>query len=334
MLALPRAGDRVRRRDVLAGLLGAAVVPALVCAQERKMARIGLLLPFPAVNADFSQYFREGMRELGWIEGQNWVFEARAYGFDLDAVPGRTEELIRAKVDLIIVVTLQVALAARPVAGNTPILVAVAGDPVRAGVAESLAHPGGTITGLATMSPELATRRVQYLREILPRASRLALLGDPSTPLMPLMLDAILPAAQSLGFATRIFEVHAPGEVTTSFDTMKQWPADAVIVLDAEMFWRNGPLLAAAAEAHKLPMACGFREMTRAGCLFSYATNIREHFRRGAAYVDKILQGVKPADMPFEQPTRFELIVNLKTARKLGIEIPETLLSFADAVIE
>ena len=118
----------MRRRDVLAGLLGAGIHPALACAQQRRIARIGLLLPFPAVNADFGQYFREGMRELGWIEGQNWVFEARAYGFDLGAVPGRTEELIRAKVDLIVVVTLQVAIAARPVAGNTPILVAVAGD--------------------------------------------------------------------------------------------------------------------------------------------------------------------------------------------------------------
>ena len=324
----------MRRRDVLAGLVAAGIAPALARAQQRKIARIGLLLPFPAVNADFGQYFREGMRELGWIEGQNWVFEARAYGFDLGAVPGRTEELIRAKVDLIVVVTLQVAIAARPVAGNTPILVAVAGDPVRAGVAESLAHPGGTITGLATMSPELATRRVQYLREILPRARHLALLGDPSTPLMPLMLDAILPAAQSLGFATRVFEVHAPAELMASFAAMNQWPADAVIVLDAEMFWRNGPLLAAAAEAQKLPMACGFREMTRAGCLFSYATNIREHFRRGAAYVDKILKGAKPADLPFEQPTRFELIINLKTARKLGIEIPEMVLTLVDEVIE
>jgi putative ABC transport system substrate-binding protein len=324
----------VRRRDVLAGLFAAGVVPALACAQQRRIARIGLLLPFPAVNADFGQYFREGMRELGWIEGQNWVFEARAYGFDLGAVPGRTEELIRAKVDLIVVVTLQVAIAARPVAGNTPILVAVAGDPVRAGVAESLAHPGGTITGLATMSPELATRRVQYLREILPGATRLAILGDPDTPLMPLMLDAIQPAAQSLGFATRVFEVHAPAEFMASFAAMRQWPADAVIVLDAEMFWRNGPLLAAAAQAQSLPMACGFREMTRAGCLFSYATNIREHFRRGAAYVDKILKGVKPADLPFEQPTRFELIINLKTARKLGIEIPEMVLTLADEVIE
>jgi putative ABC transport system substrate-binding protein len=324
----------VRRRDVLAGLLGAGFLPALACAQQRRIARIGLLLPFPAVNADFGQYFREGMRELGWIEGQNWVFEARAYGFDLGAVPGRTEELIRAKVDVIVVVTLQVAIAARPVAGNTPILVAVAGDPVRAGVAESLAHPGGTITGLATMSPELATRRVQYLREILPGARRLALLGEPETPLMPLMLDAILPAAHSLGFATRVFEVHAPAEFMASFAAMKQWPADAVIVLDAEMFWRNGPLLAAAAEAHKLPMACGFREMTRAGCLFSYATNIREHFRRGASYIDKILKGAKPADLPFEQPTRFELIINLKTAGKLGVAIPDTLLTLVDEVIE
>jgi putative ABC transport system substrate-binding protein len=325
----------MRRRDVLAGLIGAAAWPVLARAQHSgKVARLGLLLPSLMINSDFSQYFREGMRELGWEEGRDWVFEGRAYGRDLSAVRGRTEELIRAKVDMIIVVTLQVALAARPVAGNTPILVAVAGDPVRAGVAQSLAHPGGTITGLATMSPELATKRVQYLREMLPRASRLALLGDPDTPLMPLMLDAILPAAQSLGLATRIFEVHAPVDFAASFAAMKQWAADAVIVLDAEMFWRNGALLAAAAEAQNMPMACGFREMTRAGCLFSYATNIREHFRRGAAYVDKILKGVKPGDLPFEQPTRFELLINLKTAQKLGIAIPETLLTIADEVIE
>jgi putative ABC transport system substrate-binding protein len=324
----------MRRRDVLAALIGAAVAPALAHARQGKLARIGLLLPFPAVNADFGEYFREGMRELGWEEGKNWVFEARAYGRDLSAVPGRTEELIRAKVDLIVVVTLQVALAARPVAGDTPILVAVAGDPVRAGAAESLSHPGGTITGLATMSPELATRRVQQLREILPRASRLAVLGEPSTPLMPLMLEAVLPAAQNLGFVTRIFEVHAPEDFKASFETMRQWQADAVIALDGEMFWRNGSRLAAAAEAVNLPMACGFREMTRAGCLFSYATNIREHFRRGAAYIDKILKGVKPGDLPFEQPTRFELIINLKTARKLGVTIPDTLLTLADEVIE
>jgi putative ABC transport system substrate-binding protein len=325
----------VRRRDVLAGLLAVATWRGRAHAQQRgKVARVGLLLPSPMINADFSAYFREGMRELGWIEGQNWVFEARAYGRDITAVPGRTEELVRAKVDLIVVVTLQVALAARPAAGDTPILVAVAGDPVRAGVAESLAHPGGTITGLATMSPELATRRVQYLREILPGATRLALLGDPETPLMPLMLDAILPAAEKLGFVTRIFPVHAPDDFTAAFDAIGQWSAGAVLVLDAEMFWRNGPLLAAAAEAQKLPMACGFREMTRAGCLFSYATNIREHFRRGAAYVDKILKGAKPGDLPFEQPTRFELIINLKTARKLGVTIPDTLLTIVDEVIE
>jgi putative ABC transport system substrate-binding protein len=184
------------------------------------------------------------------------------------------------------------------------------------------------------MSPELATRRVQYLSEILPGATRLALLGDPETPLMPLMLEAILPAAERLGFGMRIFPVHAPDDFKAAFETIGQWSADAVLVLDAEMFWRNGPLLAAAAEAHKLPMACGFREMTRAGCLFSYATNIREHFRRGATYVDKLLKGAKPADLPFEQPTRFELIINLKTARKLGIEIPEMLLTLADDVIE
>jgi putative ABC transport system substrate-binding protein len=316
-------------------LLAAAIWRGHAQAQQRgKVARIGLLLPSPMINADFSAYFREGMRELGWIEGQNWVFEARAYGRDITAVPGRTEELVRAKVDLIVVVTLQVAIAARPVAGNTPILVAVAGDPVRAGVAESLAHPGGTVTGLATMSPELATRRVQYLREILPGATRLALLGDPDTPLMPLMLDAILPAAERLGFVTRIFPAHAPDDFKAAFEAIGQWSAGAVLVLDAEMFWRNGPLLAAAAEAQKLPMACGFREMTRAGCLFSYATNIREHFRRGAAYVDKILKGVKPGDLPFEQPTRFELLINLKTAQKLKIAIPETLLTIADEVIE
>jgi putative ABC transport system substrate-binding protein len=325
----------MRRREMVAGLLSAVAWPALARAQQHgKLARIGLLLPSPMINADFSQYFREGMRELGWVEGKNWVFEARAYGRNLDAVPGRTEELIRAKVDLIVVVTLQVALAARPVAGNTPILVAVAGDPVRAGAALSLAHPGGTITGLATMSPELATRRVQQLREILPRAQRLAVLGDPDAPLMPLMLDTVLPAAQRLGFVTRIFEVRLPEGFQTSFAAIKQWSADAVIVLDAEMFWRNGPLLAAAAEAQNLPMACGFREMTRAGCLFSYATNIREHFRHGAAYIDKILKGAKPADLPFQQPTRFELIINLKTAKKLGIAIPDTLLTLADEVFE
>ncbi|MES5484544.1 ABC transporter substrate-binding protein [Bradyrhizobium sp. INPA03-11B] len=326
----------MRRRDFIAACIGGVVAASSLARAQKsgKVARLGLLLPFPAVNSDFAQYFRGGMRELGWEEGKNWVFETRAYWRDLGAVPGCTEELIRAKVDIIIVVTLQVALAARPVAGDTPILVAVAGDPVRVGAAESLAHPGGTITGLATMSPELATRRVQQLREILPGATRLALLGEPGTPLMPLMLDAILPAARSLGFVVRVFDVREPEGFKTSFETMRQWSADAVIVLDSEMFWRNGPRLAAAATAVNMPMACGFREMTRAGCLFSYATNIREHFRRGATYVDKLLKGVKPGDLPFEQPTRFELIINLKTARQLGVTIPDTLLTLADEVIE
>jgi putative ABC transport system substrate-binding protein len=256
----------------------------------------------------------------------------REYAGNVARVPELVADLEREKVDVFVAFTLRVALAAQSVAKTTPIVVVAAGDPVSIGAAASLARPGGTITGMSLMAPELAAKRVDLLAEILPHASRIAILQNPDVPMMPILLQAVETAAKVRGFASRPFTVHRQEEIEAVFDAIKAWPADGIVLLEDELFFRARAAIAAAALARKLPLACPFRLMAHAGCLFSYSANLPEQFYRAASYVDKIMKGVNPAELPFEQPTRFELVVNLKTAAALGLEVPPTLL--VDEVIE
>jgi putative tryptophan/tyrosine transport system substrate-binding protein len=327
----------VKRREFLAGLLSTLGAPALSRAQPTGPARrVGLIMPpfvFTIARTP-TPPFLERMRELGWEAGRNIAFEMRAATEEPRRLTEITTELIGEKVDVIVVATLQMALVVRSVAPRIPIVVVAAADPVGAGAAASLARPGGTITGLSLMAPELAVKRLEHLIGVRPGAQRIAILQNPGTPASALMLQAVAPAVAALGRASRLFQASAPDAIDPALEGMAKWGADGAVVLDDVLFFAMRDALSAGAIRHKVPLVCPFREMALAGCLLSHSASVFWQFRRTADYVDKILRGASPGELPFEQPTKFELVINLKTARALGIEVPETLLAVADEVIE
>jgi len=198
----------------------------------------------------------------------------------------------------------------------------------------SLARPGGNTTGLTLQSAELTTKRLELLKEVMPQAVRIAILQQPGNPAHPMFIKEIEPSAKSLALTFRIFEAHGSEDFERNFALMRQWPADAVSVLDDSTFISYRTVMAEAAARQRLPLICGFREMTEAGCLFSYSASLKDMWYRSATFVDKILKGAKPSDLPVQQGTKFELVVNLRTAKALGFQIPDQLLARADEVIE
>jgi putative ABC transport system substrate-binding protein len=324
----------MKRRDVLTLLVAAASWLALARAQETgRVARIGLIVPtLLSYRGPAEDSLHHGLRDLGWKVGHNCVIEVREFGGDLAQVPLLASEMINRKVDIPVAFTLQIALRVQSVAKTTPIVVVAAGDPVAIGAAQSLSWPGGTITGLSLISPELAGKRVELLARTLPRASRIAVLQNPDTPLSPKLAQAATSTAKALGLTARVFDMRRSDEIASTFDAINAWPADGIALLDDAMFYVAHENIADAALTRKLPLACPFREMARAGCRFSYSANVPECFYRAATSIDKILKGANPAELPFEQPTRFELVLNLKTAATLGIQVPAALLP--DEVIE
>jgi putative ABC transport system substrate-binding protein len=327
----------LRRRTFLTFLGASGAWPIAGIAQPPGAARrVGLIMPpfvFTIARSPMPP-FLDRMRELGWEAGRNIAYEARSATEEPRRLTEITTELASTNVDVIVVATLQMALVVRSVAPRVPIVVVVASDPVRAGAAASLARPGGTITGLSLMAPELAAKRVEQLIEIRPGAQRIAILQNPATPAAALMLQAVAPAVEALGRTWQLFQASTPDALDPALEAMASWGADGAVVLDDSLFFSARDALSAAAMRQKVPLICPFREMAVAGCLLSYSASAFVQFRRTADYVDKILRGASPGELPFEQPTKFELVVNLKTARTLGIEVPETLLATADEVIE
>jgi putative ABC transport system substrate-binding protein len=327
----------VRRRTFLTLLGASAGWPIAGIAQPTGATRrIGLIMPPFVFTIERRPMppFLERMRELGWEAGRNIAYETRAATDEPHRLTEVTTELVREQVDVIVVATLQMALMVRSVAPRVPIVVVTAGDPVRAGVAASLARPGGMITGLSLMAPELAVKRVEQMIEIRSGAQRIAILQNPITPAAELMLQAVAPAVEALGRTWRLFQAGTLDAIDPALEAMASWGADGAVVLDDVLFFAARDALGAAAMRRKVPLICPFREMALAGCLMSYSASVFEQFRRTADYVDKILRGASPGDLPFEQPTKFELVINLKTAKALGIDLPETLLAVADEVIE
>ena len=203
-----------------------------------------------------------------------------------------------------------------------------------AGLIASLARPGGNTTGLSILSTELTAKRLELLKEVMPQAGRIAILQQPGNPAHPMFIDEIQSAAKSLTLSYRIFEARRSEDFERSFALMREWPADAVVVLDDPSFIAYRAVMTESAARHRLPLICGFREMTEAGCLFSYAVSLKDMWYRSATYVDKILKGAKPSDLPVQQGTKFEWMINLKTARMLDLSVAPTLLARADEVIE
>jgi putative ABC transport system substrate-binding protein len=297
--------------------------------------RVGVLVPnFNLGGQAALDPLRLGMREAGWVEGRDYVAFLYEHELNAEALIAAINALSADKVEVVVLITLQAAAVVRVLAPTLPIVVLGAADPVASGVAETLARPGGMITGLTIMAPELLAKRVALLKEMVPTVSRLAVMLNPRTPASPLMAQATVQAAEAMGMSARLFEASTLGDIDGAFGAVAQWRADAVIILDDLLFYLGRREAIEAALLKRLPLVCPAIQMTRQGCLFSYATHVAHQFRRAGLFVDKILKGEKPGDLPFEQPTRFGLVINLKTAAALSLDIPPTLLSIADEVIE
>jgi len=322
-------------------LIAAAAWPALawtgaVRAQATARARrIGLLSPFsPSDTALWNQAFRLGLRDLGWVEGKNISIEYRyAEGRD-DRLPELAADLVRLKVEVIVASIYTDALAAQKATRAIPIVIAVASEPVASGLVESLARPSGNITGLSAMTSELVGKRLELLKEMVPRLSRVAVLWNPQSPSSTLNWKEIQLPARQLELQLHSLEVRSPNDFDTAFENATRARAGALFIAPDPIFVTNLKRIAGLAAKNRLPSIFHVSEFVDAGGLVTYGPDRADLFRRAATYVDKILKGAKPGDLPIEQPTKFELVINLKTAKALGITISQSILLQADRVIE
>ncbi len=324
-------------RLVLTISLLVGVVFGLVVAEAQqavKIARVGWLAR-AEVNSPTRDAFLQGLRDLGYIEGRNFVIEYRDAEGKLDRLPALAAELVATKVDVIVAPSTVAALAAKQATGTVPIVsVSV---PVPSTLAASLARPGGNVTGLAFFSPELVGKCLEQLTQAVPGRSQIAVLWQPGghgERTERDMLNRIEVAAQALGVRLQFVEARVPEDFGRAFSDMTRARADALTVLPSNMFFSEHRRLVDLAARHRLPAVYPWREFVDAGGLVSYGLNVADLHRRAAVYVDKILKGANPANLPVEQPTKFELLINLKTAKALGLTIPQSVLARADQVIE
>ena len=326
-----------RRTFVCRVASGISILPLTAIAQQpTKVSRIGYLRRTSREPADIAA-FRLGMRELGFVEGQNLVIDERYANGDATRLPELARELVQLKVHILVVDGDTTVRAARNVAGATPIVMTIGGDPVAAGFVDSLARPGGTMTGLTGFNVELVPKRLQLLHEIVP-ATRVGFLfngtNDPTSPSWLAARERLTGAARSLGIELIRVEATNQGELAGAFAKLRQASVGAVLVDGDAMFFSQRARVVDLAAMHKLPAVYAEREFVDAGGLMAYAANGSANFRRAAAYVDKILKGAKPGDLAIEQATRIELVINLKTAKALGLTIPQSVLLRADEVIQ
>jgi putative tryptophan/tyrosine transport system substrate-binding protein len=308
---------------------------ALAAETDSKVPLVAYIGPGSPDNVQWSRdAFLRGMHDLGYVDGRTFIFEPRYFGDDVGSVRAIVAELLRLNPAVIVAPGTPVIRALQVATRTTPIVMTAVADPVNNGFVESLSKPGGNITGLTVLSEALTGKRIELLNEAIASTRRVAVLLHPGNPSHAATLSSLDPIARSLGLTLRAFPARGQEEFDGAFDGMKQWAADAAIVLDEGVFVANRLRIATEAVRRSLPIVCGFRQMAEDGCLLSYASSLGELNYRAAGYVDKILKGAKPADLPIEQPTKFELVVNLKTAKALGITIPPTLLARADEVIE
>jgi ABC-type uncharacterized transport system substrate-binding protein len=279
------------------------------------------------------EVFLEGMRALGYVEGQNLVIEYRGAAGQYERFPALAAELVRLPVDVLMTGNTQAALAAKQATSTIPIVMVNIGDAVRTGLVASLARPGGNITGMSIMNPEVVGKMLEILKEVVPTVSRVAILWNPAGPGHALQVRAAEVAAQALGVQVHRVEASSPEAFDGAFAAMTRAHAGALLVLGEPVFSQHRSWLAELAAINHLPAIYRIREHVEDGGLMSYGPSLPDMWRRAATYVDKILKGAKPADLPVEQPTKFELVINLKTAEALGLTIPPTLLFQADKVI-
>jgi putative ABC transport system substrate-binding protein len=327
------------RRTFLAGT-GAALFATPFAAeaqQAAKIARIGLLPVNVAANPHLQEAFLRGLRDLGYVEGRNLVIEYRNAEGKLERFPALAAELVALKVDVIVAPSTPAALAAKQATRTIPIVFASVVDPVTTGLVTSLARPGGNVTGLSFLSPELVGKCLELLKQAVPGVSRVAALwqpgGLPERTEKDFLKEAEV-AARALGVRLQFVEARGPADVDRAFSDMTRARAGALTVLPYSMFLNERRRLVDLAAKNRLPAVYGGREFVDAGGLMAYGPDLADSWRRAATYVDKILKGAKPANLPIEQPTKFELVINLKTAKALGLTIPPSLLGRADEVIQ
>jgi putative tryptophan/tyrosine transport system substrate-binding protein len=329
----------MNRRTFLSGLaLGTLAAPLGVTGQQvGKIARIGYLPLNLAGGPDLHEAFRQGLRDLGYVEGRNLVIEYRDAEGKPERLPALAAELVALKVDLIVAPSTPAARAARQATTTLPIVVPNMGDPVWDGLVASLARPGGNITGLTVFTLELVGKRLEQLKQAVPGLSRVAVLWQPGVfgePTEKEMLKRAEVAGQALGVRLQFVEARGPDDFDQAFSDMTRARAGALTVLGSAMLFNERRRLVDLATKHRLPTVFPWRQGVDAGGLMSYGPNGPDLHRRAATYVDKILKGAKPADLPVEQPTKFELVINLKTAKALGLTIPQSILQRADEVIQ
>jgi ABC-type uncharacterized transport system substrate-binding protein len=326
-------------RRAFLGCLGLSMLAAPTPSEAQPsgtVRRIGLFstLPISPLTEPWWEAFVASLRAHGWVEHQNIVIERRYTEQRKEAALAVAEELVRLRVDVIVVASTLTALAAKQATTTVPIVVTVPGDPVAAGLVTSLARPGGNVTGLSFVGTELAGKQVELLKEAVLGLARLGVLANPTNASHPLRTKEIAEVARALKLQIDVLEARTQGEIPGAFSAMaKRRPGAAIVLADALFVRETGNIVRLAAE-QRLPVMYGLREVVVAGGLMSYGASFTDLFRRAATYVDKILKGAKPADLPVEQASKFELVVNLKTAKALGLTIPKTFLVRADEIIQ
>jgi len=325
----------MRRRAFIKLLGGAAALPVAARAQQTlKRAIIGLLgSGTAAAQSEWTAAFMQRLRELGWIEGQNVAFEFRWAEGRTDRLPALADEIVQRNVDVILTHNTPPTLAAKKATSVIPIVFATAGDAVGSGIVASLARPGGNVTGLSSLQPDTAGKRVELLRELIPGLRRLAALKDIGNPFADRDVDEVRNASRTAGVEVDTFEIRQADDINRAFEVF-QHSVQAVYMPSVPLLFANSGRINNLALAARLPTMHGVRELVETGGLISYGPHWPDMWRRAADFVDKILRGAKPADLPVEQPTKFDLILNQKTAKAIGLRVPDKLLALANEVIE
>ena len=320
--------------SAVATLMLASVFPA-EAQQPKKVPRLGYLVAnFPSTNPARNEAFRQGLRDLGYVEGKSIVIEWRYAEGKPDRLPVLAAELVRLKVDVIVTAGPASTRPAKEATSTIPIVMGFDNDPVGNGFVASLARPGGNITGLSTLAPEISGKQLELLMEIVPRLSRVAALGNSNEPGNAQALREVEVAAGAFGVQLQHLDVRDPKDIETAFRAASKGRAEALLVLGGPVLFSNRKQIIDFAVKNRLPAIYERLEHVEAGGLITYGPNINDLYRRAATYVDKILKGAKPADIPVEQPTKFELVINLKTAKQIGLTIPQSVLYRADRVIK
>jgi putative tryptophan/tyrosine transport system substrate-binding protein len=297
--------------------------------QLKKVPRIGFLSAAPSIDPAFL----EGLRYLGYVDGKNIVVEPRSAEGKLDRLSELAEDLVSLKVDIIVTQGTPAAQAAKKATSTIPIVMATSGDPVGSGLVASLARPGGNITGLSLLATDVETKRLELLKELAPKISRVAYLSNPATVPEMIAFKTLQSVGPALKVTVQLVEMRGPEDFESAFTAMVRERANAAMVPSNSSYIPHRHEIVVLAAKHRLPVAYGYGEFSEAGGLMSYGVSIADLFRRAATHVDKILKGAKPADIPVEQPTKFELVINLRAAKQIGLTIPPNVLARADKVI-